>query len=394
MLILMTAIMILSIATVSSSATSVSITATSRQAKLGIFMYNYFENTNAPSSSSPIVVDTQSSIPASSGSFLIPKGTSAYLWTNQFSSATAIPSGKMTLDLWGGPTPALDGQASAGFNAASGSVSLTTTQTNDVVYVALAIRGTGTATISGGGLTWISRGSTAVGTTGQVKTFYAISSGTLSSASITATLSTSRRFVISAIGISGADTTSPFDPNLSTPAMSTGTSTNPSVSFTTTKSNDMVIGAAFINNNPTVNVGAAFNSIAITTSGSTMFGANEYKNGASSGSQTVSFSLSTSNAWALIGDALVPATAGTTILVSAYTTNSAGTTQSTLFSGLNSNNIPSNSGQVATVFSVASGNIPSLGYIKITLTAPLASTINIQWGNGKPTNFQIAYTYS
>lgn len=109
----------------------------------------------------------------------------------------------------------------------------------------------------------------------------------------------------------------------------------------------------------------------------------------------MSYTLSSSTwTWALIGDAVVPATSGSTISISAYTTTSAGANSNTLFSGLNTNTLPSSSGQVSTIFSVTSSSIPALGYIKIVLTAPASSEISLQWGNGKPTNFQIAYTYS
>lgn len=393
--ILVTAIIVLSVATVSSSATSVTIVVTSKQAKLGIYMYNYFENANAPSSSSPIVIDTQISIPASSGSYVIPRGTSAYFWTPQFSSATTIPSGRMILDLWGGPTPSLDGQASAGYSATSGSVSLTTTKTNDLIYVAVSTLSIPTVTISGGGLTWNSRGSQANGVTGKVSTFYAVASSALSSASITATLGSSQRFVIIAFGISGTNTANPFDPNLSTVKTSTGTASTASVSLTTTSNNDFLIGALYVSNNPTVTLGSGFSTIASTTSSTLITGAAEHKDGISAGAQTVSYSLSSSTwTWAIIGDAIVPATSGSPVSVSAYTTTSAGVNSKTLFSGQNSNTLPSSSGQVSTVFSVASSSIPASGYIKIVLTAPSSAAISLQWGNGKPTNFQIAYTYS
>jgi hypothetical protein len=393
--IVITALIMLSIATVSSSAASVSITTTSRQAKLGIYMYSYFENANAPSTSSPIVVDTQTSIPASSGSYVIPRGTSAYFWTNQFSSAKTIPSGKMTLDLWGGPTPSLDGQASASYSARSGSVSLTTTQTNDLIYVVVSTSSTPTVTMTGGGLSWNLRGSQANGGAGKVWTFYAVSPSILSSATITANLGASQRFVLIAFGISGANTATPFDPNLGSVASSTGTISTASVSFTTTTTNDFVIGALYVNNNPTVTSGSGFSTIAITRYSNQVTGAAENKDGTPAGAQTVSYSLSSSSwAWAIIGDAVVPATSGSTISISAYTTTSAGVNSNTLFSGLNTNTLPSTSGQVATVFAVTSANIPASGYLKVVLTAPPSSEINIQWGNGKPTNFQIAFTYS
>lgn len=389
----------LSIATVSSSATSVSITATSRQAKLGIYMYSYFENANAPSSSSPVRVDTATSIPGSTGSYTIVQGASAYLWTPQFSSATSIPSGKMTLDLWGGSTPALDGSASSRFNAASGSVSLNTTYANDVVYVVVAIKSTTrTPTISGGGLTWNSRGSaveSGTGAVGGVYAFWAASSTALNAATITANLGSGANvvFVLTAFGISGADTLNPIDSSMSRIGNGTGNNALATVTLNPSGINDFIIGAAFVNNNPTISTGSGFTSIANTASGSSMHGVTEYKNWVASGSQTASFSFSTSQHWAMIADAIVPASS-TTISVSAYTTNSAGTIQTTLFSGQSTYALPVSGGQVATVFTVTAGSIPASGFVQVKITAPANGPIQVKWGNGQPTNFQIAFTYS
>jgi hypothetical protein len=375
-------------------AAPVNITSSSRQAKLGILMYSYFENANAPTSGTSVTVDTQTSIPASSGSYVLQSGSSAYIWTPQFSSSRTIPTGKLTLDLWAGPTPSIDGQASASYSASSGSVSLTTTDSNDVIYVTVSTSSTPTVTVSGGGLTWNLRGSKVNGVTGKVWTFYAVSSGPLSSASIKATLGSSQRFVIIAFGISGVNTTSPFDPNLSIVASSSGSSSTASVSLTTTSTNDLLIGALYVNYNPAVTAGSGFSTIATNLYSTYVTGAAESHSAAQSGVQNVAFSLSSSSwAWAIIGDAFVPATVALTLSVSAYTTTSAGVNSNTLFSNLNTNTLPTNGGQVATVFPVTSGNIPTQGYVKIMMTAPSSSDINVQWGIGKPTNAQIALTY-
>ena len=63
------ALIIFSIGMISLSAAPVNITASSSQAKLGIFMLSYFENANAPSSGTSVTVNTQTSIPTSSGSY-------------------------------------------------------------------------------------------------------------------------------------------------------------------------------------------------------------------------------------------------------------------------------------------------------------------------------------
>lgn len=380
--------------TTSSLAAPIRVNSYNFQAFHGIFMKPYFENANASLISSSVTVNTATSIPETMGSFLISQGTSAYLWTTQFPSATSIPSGKMTLDLWAGPTPVIDGQAADYFRATSGSVSLTTTQANDLIYVVVAIDDTSAnVTISGAGLTWISRGS-ATASTGKVHTFYAISPNALSVVSITATISGREYFVLTAFGISGVDTANPFDSNLLTPVSGSGNSNSPSVSFTTVSNNDLIIGAAYINGTPPT-VGTGYTEIAMLSSGSQLVGATEYKNAVEPCSPKVLFSMGTSiNFWAVIGDAVVPSSSGAIFSVSAYTTNSIGTTSGTLFSGLNTSSIPAESGQVAMVFTVSPSTIPTSGYIKVVLTAPTSSAVKVYWGNGQPTNFQVCFTYS
>ncbi len=390
------ALIIFSIGMISLSAAPVNITSSSSQAKLGIFMLSYFENANAPSSGTSVTVNTQTSIPTSSGSYLIPRGTSVYIWTTQFASSITVPSGKMILDLWAGsttPAPSLDGQASASTNGASGSVSLTTTQTSDLIYVVVSTSSTPSVSISGAGLSWNLRGSIVNGRTGAVWTFYSISPSTLSSATITATLDSKQKFVILAFAVSGVNTSAPFDPNLGTVAMSTGSYSQPSVSFTTNFANDFLIGALYLNNNPTVTPSLGFSTIAVSNFANQVTGVAESENSESAGVQIAAFSLSSSNSWAIIGDALVPSTVGSTLSVSAYTTASSGANSNTLFSSFNTNTLSPNGGQVATVFPVTSGVIPAQGYVKIILTAPSTSDIVIQWGAGKPTNVQIALTY-
>jgi hypothetical protein len=372
----------------SSSATPVSVQRSNFQDQLGIFARSYYENANASTTGTP-TVNTATSIPASSSTCVIQQGTSVYLWTPQFTTASSIPAGKMTVDLWAGPTPEIDGKNATAYLAASGSTKLTTTQTNDVIYVTVAIKGTQTASVSGAGLTWSQRGLIST-TYGKIYAFYAVSAGLLSAATISTTLSSSVRFVITAFGVSGVNTTAPFDPNLGSPATATGTSLTPTVTFTTTSTNDFIIGAAFINNNPTITNRAGFTTIMTLTSGTSMNSASEYQNGANAGSKTASFTLSGSQNWAIIGDALVPLTIP--LSFSAYTTNSAGVVVSTLV-GVTSLNAPASNTQTAATVDVAAGTIPISGYVMLKLTAPTTSDIELTWGTGKPTNFQIAYTY-
>lgn len=373
------------------SASNVSITNSQTQAKLGIYMQSYYENANAQLSSSPISVNTQTTTPANSGQFYLKPGTSAYLWTTQYQSSKTLPAGKMTIDLWAGSTPIIDGQVSIGSSGKTGTVSLTTTQANDLIYVVVATQSTPTVNVSGSGLTWQTRASIANGGIGKLWTFYAIAPTPLSSSAITATLSASQKFVIIAFGVSGVNTAQPFD--VDNPATASGNDKAPTVTLTKSSTNDLVIGSVYVNNIATVTAGTEFSTIAAVSSTTSTLGACESLNSPSPGLQTVGYSLNAKKTWAIIGDAIVPASYGGTLSASAYTITSAGAIQSVLFSGLNTSPITSTNQQVATVFPVNAGIIPTSGYVEIVLTAPTSNGVYIQWGNQKPTNIQLALTY-
>jgi hypothetical protein len=376
------------------SATPVTVTNSNKQAALGMYMLSYYEKANAPSSGTSVTVNTQSSIPASSGSYTIQSGNSAYLWTTQFATGKTIPDGNMPVVLWAESTPSLDGTTSTGFIGTSGTVYLTTTQTNDLIYVIVATDTTPTVSISGSSLTWHTRGSLANGANGKIWAFYATANNVLSSASITASLSTYHRFTVIAFAVSGVNTAAPFDPNLGSFVTKTGFSNSPSQSVTTTGTNDFLIGAIYADNAPTITVDSGFTLIDSEYSSTSLRSAVEYKNAVDAGTNSVSFSLGSYSYYALIGDALVPSSSiSSKLSVSAYTTTSSGTNSNTIFSNINTNSISSTGGQVATVFPVTSAAIPNSGYVKIVLTAPSATDIVVFWGNGKPTNIQIALTY-
>lgn len=365
------------------------------QSLRGIRTEIYFESANASAASSPITVNTAKTIPSTSSSYRILPGRSVYLWAPQYSTATTLPDSKMTLDIWAASTPEINGQASQSFRATSGAVSLTTNQSNDLIYVVTSVDDiAATVSISGGGLTWQQRGK-ATAVTGVVYTHWAIASTPLSAATITATIGSREYFVLTAFAVSGVDTTNPFDPNLSTPAVNNGNSNTASVSFTTATKNDFIIGSLYINGVPKSSIiGAGFTGISTLSSGK-MTGSVEYQNAANSGTYTPTFALGTTiNYWSIVGDALVPASSGAIIKVSAYTTTSTGTVQSTLFSNQNANPTSQEGGQVATCFSTSAGTIPASGYIQVVLTAPTSSTIIVTWGRDQPTNVQICTTYS
>ena len=323
------------------------------------------------------------------GGFILAPGKSAYLWTPPFTSATSIQAGFLSLDVWATPTPAVDGSNINTFTGTTGSVTLTTSEPNDLIYVAVATNSNPSIAISGGGLAWNSRATAFTGN-GQVETFYAVASGTLSSASITTTLGASQPAVILAFGISGANTVSPFDATAQT---AVGNNNNPSVTVSPSGSNDFLIGALYLKSNPALSAGTGFTLLTSAADGNHLTGAADVMSAAPSGSQSVSFSYTGgSQQWAIIGDAVKPASA--TLTVSSYATDSTGAVVNTLFAGLSTALIPSTGGQVAATFSSSAATVPGGGYVEVVITAPADQSIAIGWGPGHPTNFQVVYVYS
>ena len=89
-----------------------------------------------------------------------------------------------------------------------------------------------------------------------------------------------------------------------------------------------------------------------------------------------------------------PTIAASTLSVSAYTTDSQGNIQNTIFTNLNTNNIGSSIGSVETIFTTTTASVPADGYILVKLTAPAGTTVTVNWGPSTPTNFQVIYAYS
>ncbi len=84
----------------SSYATNVPVTQKSSQTKSGALTYVYFETVSGPSSSTPST-NTALTPPGGTGSYTISMGSTGYLWSPQFTSATTISAGKWVVDLWG-----------------------------------------------------------------------------------------------------------------------------------------------------------------------------------------------------------------------------------------------------------------------------------------------------
>lgn len=144
--------------------------------------------------------------------------------------------------------PAIDGSVSSTTPGGSTvTLSLTTTQPNDVIVVFTVCGSSGDATsISDtAGLTWTKRTATANfggSTSGE---WYAVSTGVLTADTITVNYSAAGGGRTEAFGVSGANTSAPFDSNASFPAKTGSGSSVTTLStgaLTTNHANDLLIG--------------------------------------------------------------------------------------------------------------------------------------------------------
>lgn len=231
-------------------------------------------------------------------------------------------------------SPTIDGYAATdcaptngiGSAKCQGSNALTTSSSNDVIYVCAGDDGTSTKeTISdGSSLTWHLRVAmnASLGGAASLDCWYAIAPSPLSSDSISIGFNAggSDSLTEIAFGISGADTASPFDPGVSSPPVGSGSSssTPESVSMTTTDSNDILVG--FIQNKG-INTGGVYLNAESTSAGSgytliaqtptSTFGAAEYQvvSSAETGFALDFAAYGFSTQYQMIGDAIVGASA-------------------------------------------------------------------------------------
>lgn len=155
----------------------------------------------------------------------------------------------------GGSTPTIDthGQGSTVSSGTTATVSVSTNAA-DVILIFAELNSSTTnlsGTISGGaGVTWGNSGnpratswSTANSgaNTNPILEFYGITSGSISNQTATVTAGGTLSYgVIGYVSISGANLTSPFDPNSSIPATISGSATDP-ISFMTTCTKTMAV---------------------------------------------------------------------------------------------------------------------------------------------------------
>ncbi len=136
------------------------------------------------------------------------------------------------------------------------------------------------------------------------------------------------------------------------------------------------------------NIGGAASTLVNTVSGTGDSNAAEYKT-MSSAQSSISCAFGTSTSYyGILCDAIMSARQA--ITVSYYTTNSAGAIQSTM---------ASSSAQTITALyqpltiTSSAGTVPASGYIEVTITGPTTTALTVHWGSGKPTLFEVAFTY-
>ena len=214
-------------------------------------------------------------------------------------------------------TLSLDGSASTGVNSGTtASVSLTTSCSPDVVVVLLgenSARAIATAaTPTAPGLTFTQRTSLRSSTMWEWE-YYAIATGPLASQTITEVMSQQTVFTMTAFGVCGANTATPFDSNPQLPGTLGGLwSAFHSNSVTTSGSNDFIFDIDASQGNPSYTPLNGYTPVLTQEVTSWMASSTEYKvvSSAQSGT-TLGFALSVGQSGSQIVDAIVSAsTAG------------------------------------------------------------------------------------
>ena len=345
------------------------------------------------------------------GSFSLPAASTMYLWSPQIGTSSSIQAGALSLQLFADlPAPALDGSSSGTWVAGNTFTiaSFSTAQTNDVVVLSIQTYLSGsTVTVSSvsdtqGKVTWQSLArNTLTSCSGTQRStnieWYGTAATAITGDTVTVTMSATPTAASGmAFGISGADTTTPFDPAAGIPktgvSTCTATAAVPTVSGVSTVADNDFMYALYGGYTSTTETagtiagGAA--SIARTVAGTGDSNAVETLVVATAQSgASCTFGTSTTF-WSALCDAVMPARQ--TVTISFVTTNSAGTVQSSMISG-SSATITAAYAPIS--LSSSAGTVPASGYIRVAITAPAGTGLTIFWGYGKPTQFQVSYTY-
>ncbi len=199
--------------------------------------------------------------------------------------------------------------------ANSCSLSVTTTKPNELIYVSFSNSGGGNSLTSfsdTAGLSWHQRGYAGSGSLDEY-TYYAVSPAILSSDSITVQASNSGNLRFIALGVIGANLSTPFDTHAGIPATGyNGASQPATVTFTTSNANDLIVAGEKTGANAP-STGAAGYTFVNCCAATGLYANLEYKIVGAAGSQTPTFAWGgATDAWGEVGDAIQAAPSAAT----------------------------------------------------------------------------------
>jgi hypothetical protein len=337
-------------------------------------------------------------------------------------------------------------------NAPSLSVTLSATQASELIYVVAEMPyGTSVSVVTDTFSDTFRHRQTASSTGVTLETWYGSTGARSGSDTVTVTFSATAKVAILVFTVKGANTASPFDPDVGTAQTSSGTGGTASVSITTAYPNDILIGAVAVDGQNPTTAGTGFTLIKSAHGGpgsGTVAGDYKVVTTTQTGA-TVSFTLGgPPTDWAIIADAIVeavpaatadtsltsPGTSGSqvltattsaylwsaayssgetlypgvwtadlwasaatsgTLLVSAYAVNSSNNIVATLLTTGSTVTVGTSKGESKTTFSMAGGTVPANGRIMVVVTAPAGgpASFTLYWGSGELTNFQTPPKY-
>ena len=205
-------------------------------------------------------------------------------------------------------TTTIDGTPATGTigAASSGTVTLSNSQINDVIVLAIATTGAVTATNNpvsdGQSMTWKMIGQGDNGSGLHLEYWIAKNTVALSSDVITVNLATSGNAAMLAFSIAGSFISAPLDGIAKTSA--SGSSAAPASTVTTSNPTDMIVGIFGYLSNPSFTVGAGYTIVTNVSQSTNVSVAAQYKNVTTvQTAVTDNATLGSSQLWVAIGDA-------------------------------------------------------------------------------------------
>jgi hypothetical protein len=149
----------------------------------------------------------------------------------------------------------LDGSAHSNAVASVATVTLTTSNSDNVIMLQVATNQGPVTSVTSSGLTWSFIAADGTSSISQLEFWYAIASSPLSSHVITVNNTGNGFTTIDAFGVSGVDTSSPFDADASTPATN---SSNADLLISTDTADTFIISGYRMSNTASPSQGAGW----------------------------------------------------------------------------------------------------------------------------------------